>query len=88
MRGLGKRRDMDAPFVFASGARAGAVDHDFALAQSQRTAIEQAAGAKFLPGPRIGGDDAEQGQGRGAAHDAVELTLDFLRVWRRKRRDA
>ena len=74
--------DMHAPFILASGQRAGAVDHDLAFAQGQRTAIQQAAGAEFLPGPRVGGDDAEQRQRRRTAHDAVELLLDFVRVRR------
>ena len=41
----GEGRDMDAPFILASRARAGAVDDDFALAQGERPAVEQAAGA-------------------------------------------
>jgi hypothetical protein len=84
----GEGRDMDAPFIFASGARAGAVDDDFALAQAQRAAVEQAAGAEFLPGARAHGDGAEQEQWRRATHDAVELLLDFRRVWRIERRKA
>ena len=81
-------RDMHAPFIFASGARAGAVDDDFALAQAERPLVEQAAGAEFLPGPGVAGDDPEQGQRRLAAHDAVELPLDFRLIRRLKRRNA
>jgi hypothetical protein len=79
---------MHAPFIFASGQRAGAVDHDLALAQAQRSAIQQAAGAEFIPGPRVAGDDAKQRQRWRAAHDAVELRLNLRRIRRLKRRDA
>ena len=88
VRGGGKCRDMHAPFIFASGQRAGAVDHDLALTQGERTAVQKAAGAEFLPGPRIGGYDAKQGQRRRAAHDPVELLLDLRRIRRLQRRNA
>ena len=39
----------------------------------QRSAVEQAAGAKFLPGAGVAGHHPEQHQRRRAAHDAVEL---------------
>ena len=54
VRGFREGRDMDAPFIFAAGSRAGAVDDDLALAQAERPAVEQAAGAEFLPGARRG----------------------------------
>ena len=54
----------------------------------QRPAVEQAAGAEFLPGARLAGDDAEQHQRRRAAHDAVELLLNLRCIRRLQRRDA
>src|SRR3954463_8973698 len=48
-RGGRKRRDMHTPFVLASRSRAGAVDDDLALPQGERPAIQEAAGAEFLP---------------------------------------
>jgi hypothetical protein len=87
VRGSGKRCDMHAPFVLAFGQRAGAIDDDFALAQRQRAAVEQAAGAELLPGARAAGQHPEQRQRRRAAHDAVELQLDLRRVRRLERRD-
>ena len=88
MRCHGEGRDMHAPFIFASRARAGPHDDDLSLPQRERAAVEQAAGAKFLPGPWLAGDGAEQQQRRRTAHDAVELLLDLGRVGRLKRRDA
>ncbi len=79
---------MDAPFVLATGARAGAVDDDFALSQAERAAVEQAAGGKFLPGPRAARDGAKQHERRRAAHDAVELLLDLRGIRRLQRRKA
>ena len=49
---------------------------------------KQAAGAEFFPGPRAARHDAKQHQRRRAAHDAVELLLDFRRIRRLERRDA
>ena len=88
MRGGRKGRDVDAPFIFAPRQRAGAVDDDLALAQGERPLVQQAAGAEFLPGPRMAGDDAKQHQRRRAAHDAVELSLDFRLIRRLQRRNA
>ena len=48
----------------------------------QRAAVQQAAGAEFLPGAGVAGHDAKQQQRRRAAHDAVELRLN-LRCIRR-----
>ncbi len=87
-RRLGEDGDMHAPLVFAPVQRAGAVDHDLALPQAQRTVVEQAAGAEFLPGPRMPGHDAEQHQRRRTAHDAVELGLNLRGIGWRERRDA
>jgi hypothetical protein len=86
MRGLGEDRDVDAPFVFASRPRAGAVDDDLAFAQRQRPAVQQTAGAEFLPGAWLAGDHAEQHQRRRAPHDPVELLLNLRCIRRLQRR--
>ncbi len=88
MRGFGEGRDMHAPFVLAAGSRAGAVDDDLAFPQGERPAVEQAAGAEFLPGAGIAGHHAEQHQRRRAAHDAVEMRLNLRCIRRLQRRDA
>ena len=88
MRRFREGRDMHAPFVLALRQGAGAVDDDLALPQGERTPIEQAAGAEFLPGARIARHDAEQQQRRRAAHDPVELPGNLLFIRRLKRRDA
>src|SRR3954468_8375809 len=85
---LSERRDMHAPFIFTSVERAGAIDDDLALSHRQRSLVEHAAGAEFLPGPRLRRHDAEQEQRRRAAHDAIELFLDLWRIGRRQRREA
>ncbi len=79
---------MDAPFVFAPVQRAGAVDHDLARPQRQRAAVQQAAGAELVPGPAVTGHDAEQRERRRAAHDVVELGLNFGGIGWFERRDA
>jgi hypothetical protein len=66
----------NAPFIFATGQRAGPVDDDFPLPQTQRAAIQQAGGPEFFPGAGVAGDHPEQHQRRRATHDAVELRLD------------
>ncbi len=85
VRGRRECCDMHAPFVLASGQRAGPVDDDFAVPQRQRPAIEQAAGPEFLPGAGVAGDHAEQDQRRRAAHDPVKLLLKFRRIGRLQR---
>jgi hypothetical protein len=85
--GMRERRDMDAPFVFATRERTGSVDDDLTFAQRQNPAIEQAATLEFLPGPRVAGDDPKQHQRRSTAHDPIELLLNFNIVRRLKRRD-
>ena len=72
-----KSRDMHAPFIFASGERAGAVDHDLALAQGERPAVEQAAAAEFLPGPRLAGDTRNNTSGGAPRMMPVELLPGF-----------
>ena len=67
--------------------RAGAIDHDLALAQGERPGIEQAAGAELVPGARMARHHPEQRQRRGAAHDAVELRLDLRGIRRDERGD-
>ena len=88
MCGGGEGRDVHAPFIFARVQRAGAVDHDLALPQGERSAIQETAGAEFLPGPRMPRHHPEQHQRRRAAHDAVELLLNAGRVRRIERCDA
>src|SRR5207237_5801836 len=75
MRGIRERRNMHAPFVLAASQRAGPVDDNLALAQRERTPIEQTASAEFLPGTGVAGHDTEQRQRWRAAHDPVELIL-------------
>ncbi|MBN9013760.1 MAG: hypothetical protein J0H25_12170 [Rhizobiales bacterium] len=59
----------------------------FCLREISNPAIEQAATLEFLPGPRVARDDPKQHQRRSAAHDPIELLLDFNIVRRLKRRD-
>jgi hypothetical protein len=51
MRGRGKGRDMDAPFILASRQRAGAVDDDLALAvlQARLTELRAAGFIELIP---------------------------------------
>src|SRR3546814_11250871 len=58
----GEDRDVDAPLIFASGARAGPVDHDLTLAQAEQATIEERPAAKLRPGARTCGERAEQEQ--------------------------
>jgi hypothetical protein len=51
-----------APFVFAAGQRAGAIDGDLALTQRQRTVIQQAGGAKLGLGALVFRHDPEKHQ--------------------------
>ena len=88
MRGSGEGRDVHVPFVLAGIQRAGAIDHDLALAQGERTAVQETAGAEFFPGAGMPRHDPEQHQRRRTAHDAVELLLDVGRVRRLQRRNA
>src|SRR5262249_31518454 len=66
--------DMDAPFVLAAQPRRRAVDHDLALAQAERTLVEQAAGEHLGKKAGTPGQRPEQHQRRHAlGHDALEL---------------
>ena len=83
MRGRREGRDMHAPFIFAAGARAGAVDDDLALAQATSGPRSSRLPARnFSQARGMAGHDAEQQQRRRAAHDAVELRLDLGRIRR------
>jgi len=88
LRGVSEDRDMNAPLVLAFVQRAGTVDHDLALAQCERTLVEQTAGAEFLPGARVRRHHAKQHQRRRAAHDGVKIGLDVFRIGRLERGDA
>src|SRR6185436_19399206 len=81
---LSEERDVHTPFVGAAAARAGAVDHDLAVAERERAAIEQAAGAKAIPDARNASQRREERQWRHAGrHDRVEHLLKLGRIWRR-----
>ncbi|WIM09830.1 MAG: hypothetical protein OJF58_000783 [Enhydrobacter sp.] len=64
---------MDAPFVFAAEARRRPVDHQLALAQAERTLVEQASGKHPGEDARIARHGTEQHQRLEAGrHDAVQ----------------
>jgi len=69
----GEQGDMDAPFVLAAETRRGAVDDDLALAQAERSFVEQAAGEHLAEHARALRHGAEQHQRLEARrHDAFE----------------
>src|SRR3546814_412691 len=74
-------RDVDAPLIFASGARAGPVDHDLTLAQAEQATIEERPAAKLRPGARTCGERAEQEQRLLLLpHDPFEILGDMCRI--------
>src|SRR2546425_1183601 len=73
---LSARRQRYAALVGATAARAGAVDHDLALAQRNRAAVEQTSGTEAVVDARHSSERGEQQQRRDAGrHDAVEHRL-------------
>src|SRR3546814_390785 len=58
----GEMRDMHAPFVFGAQSRRGTQDDDLALAQADRTLVEQPAAAPARQHARVMGHRAEQGE--------------------------
>src|SRR5439155_1278761 len=74
---------MYAPLVGAAASRAGAVDYNLAVAQRDRTPIEQARGTEAGPDARHSSERGEQQQRRDAGrHEAIEDCLQLGRIRR------
>lgn len=74
-------RDVHAPLIREAAARAGAVDHDLALTQRKRPAIEQTAGAEPFEDARNARERGEQRERRySGRQNAIEDGLPFGRI--------
>ena len=89
MRALREEGHVHAPLVLGAAAGAGPVDHDLALAQRDRAAVEQAPRHDAQEHPLVHRERAEQGERRHARrHDALERGGHGRGIGWRERRDA
>src|SRR5205814_8387733 len=86
---FGEEGHVDPPLIGAAAARAGAIDHDLAVAEGDRATVEEAPSSKALVDAWHTRQRGEEREGRNPRrHDAVEHGLKLGWKGRRHRIDA